>query len=42
MKYPPCHEESPLHDQWVKRVQQLESEGLDTSDAKSIADMEIK
>ena len=40
-KYPACHEKSPLHDQWVKRVEELENEGLDTSDAQGIADMEF-
>lgn len=38
---PPCHQESPMHDAWLARVQQLEDEGLDTGDAQGIADMEF-
>lgn len=41
MKYPACHEKSPKHEQWVKRVEELENEGMDNSDAQGIADMEI-
>jgi hypothetical protein len=41
MKLPPCHQDSPLHDAWLARVEELESEGLDRSDAQGIADMEI-
>lgn len=41
MKLPACHENSPKHQQWVKRVRELENEGMDTSDAQGIADMEI-
>ena len=39
---PPSHQESPRHQEWLARVEQLESEGLDRSDAQGIADMEIK
>jgi hypothetical protein len=39
---PPCHQESPRHKDWISRVEQLETEGLDRSDAQGIADMEIK
>jgi hypothetical protein len=39
---PSCHQESPRHKEWITRVEQLENEGLDTSDAQGIADMEIK
>jgi hypothetical protein len=41
MKLPPSHQGSPRHSEWIARVQQLESEGLDTSDAQGIADMEM-
>jgi hypothetical protein len=41
-KFPACHQESPRHKEWIARVQQLESEGLETSDAQGISDMEIK
>jgi hypothetical protein len=41
-KLPACHQDSQRHKEWVARVEQLESEGLDTSDAQGIADMEIK
>jgi hypothetical protein len=41
MKLPACHQDSPNHKQWVKRVEELEREGCDTSDAQAIADMEI-
>ena len=39
---PPCHQESPRHKDWISRVEQLESEGLDRSDAQGIADMEFE
>jgi len=39
MKYPACHEKSPYHQQWVRRVEELEKEGCDRSDAQAIADM---
>jgi hypothetical protein len=42
MKLPPSHQDSPRHSDWLARVQQLESEGLDTSDAQGIADMEME
>lgn len=42
MILPPCHQESPLHSKWIARVQELENEGLDTSDAQGIADMEFE
>jgi hypothetical protein len=41
MKLPACHENSPKHQEWVKRVEKLEKEGCDRSDAQGIADMEI-
>ena len=41
MKLPACHQYSPKHEQWVKRVEELEKEGCDRSDAQGIADMEI-
>jgi hypothetical protein len=40
MKLPPSHHDSPRHTDWLARVIQLESEGLDRSDAQGIADME--
>jgi len=40
-KYPACHEDSPQHEEWVKRVEELENEGCTTSDAQGIADMEF-
>jgi hypothetical protein len=42
MKLPPSHQDSPRHTEWLARVNQLESEGLDTSDAQGIADMEAE
>lgn len=42
MTRPPCHQESPLHYKWLARVQELENEGLDTSDAQGVADMEFE
>jgi hypothetical protein len=42
MKLPPSHHDSPRHSDWLARVNQLESEGLDTSDAQGIADMEAE
>jgi hypothetical protein len=42
MKLPPSHQGSPRHTEWLARVIQLESEGLDTSDAQGIADMEAE
>jgi hypothetical protein len=39
---PACHWKSPRHKEWLARVEQLESEGLDRSDAQSIADMEME
>jgi hypothetical protein len=39
---PPCHQDSPRHQEWISRVEQLESEGLDRSDAQGKADMKIK
>jgi hypothetical protein len=41
MNLPACHEDSPLFDSYVARVEQLESEGCTTSDAQGIADMEF-
>ena len=40
-KLPASHKDSPLNKQWEARVAELEQEGLDTSDAQAIADMEI-
>jgi hypothetical protein len=42
MKLPPSHQDSPRHTDWLARVIQLESEGLDRSDAQGIADMEAE
>jgi hypothetical protein len=42
MKSPPSHHDSPRHSDWLARVTQLESEGLDRSDAQGIADMEAE
>lgn len=39
---PACHWKSPRHQEWIARVEQLESEGLDRSDAQGIADMEFE
>ena len=39
---PPCHQDSPRHKEWIARVEQLESKGLDRSDAQGIADMEFE
>ena len=41
MNLPACHHDSPKHSAWLARVQELENEGLDTSDAQGIADMEL-
>lgn len=38
----PCHQDSSRHQGWIARVEQLESEGLDRSDAQGIADMEFQ
>ena len=38
---PACHQDSPQHAAYVARVEQLEAEGCDTSDAQGIADMEF-
>jgi hypothetical protein len=42
MILPPSHHDSPRHSDWLARVNQLESEGLDRSDAQGIADMEAE
>jgi len=42
MKIPPSHQDSPRHTDWLARVNKLESEGLDRSDAQGISDMEIE
>lgn len=42
MNLPPCHQDSPRHSLWIARVQELENEGLDTSDAQGVADMEFE
>jgi len=42
MKLPPSHQDNPRHSEWLARVIQLESEGLDRSDAQGIADMEAE
>jgi len=39
---PPCHNDSPLHDKWLTIVAQMEEEGCNTSDAQSMADIEVK
>lgn len=41
MKYPASHEKSLYHEQWVRRVEELEKEGCTTSDAQAIADMDF-
>jgi hypothetical protein len=38
---PACREASPQHAAYVARVEELEAEGCDTSDAQGIADMEF-
>lgn len=38
---PPCHKDSPLHDKWLAIVRKMEEKGCDTSDAQSIADIEV-
>jgi hypothetical protein len=38
---PACHQDSPQHAAYVTRVEELEAEGCDTSDAQGIADMEF-
>ena len=38
---PACHQDSPQHAAYVARVEELEAEGCDTSDAQGIADMEF-
>ena len=38
---PACHHDSPQHAAYVARVEELEAEGCDTSDAQGIADMEF-
>lgn len=38
---PACHEDSPQHAAYVARVEELEAEGCDTSDAQGIADIEF-
>jgi len=42
MILPPSHQDSQRHCEWIAMVNQLESEGLDTSDAQGIADMELE
>jgi len=41
-KLTPSHKSHPLHDQWTAKVAQLEAEGCSTSDAQSIADIEME
>jgi uncharacterized protein YoaH (UPF0181 family) len=36
----PSYRHHPQHQQYLQRVQELEAQGLTTSDAQSIADME--
>jgi len=38
---PACHQDSPQHAAYVARVEELEAEGCDTSEAQGIADMEF-
>ena len=38
---PPSHVDSPFHFKWLARIAELEAEGCDTSDAQSIADIEL-
>ena len=42
MKLPACHEDHPRHKEYCARVEELEAEGLDTSDAQGIADIEFR
>lgn len=42
MNLPACHQDSYFHPAWLARVQELENEELDTSDAQGIADMEFE
>lgn len=37
-----CETAHPDHDKWLALVAELESEGLSTSDAQSIADIEFE
>jgi hypothetical protein len=38
---PPSHVDSPYFEEWVRIVEEMEAEGCTTSDAQSIADVEI-
>jgi hypothetical protein len=38
----PSHVNHPRHDDWTARVAALEEEGLTTSDAQGIADLEFR
>lgn len=40
-KITPCETTHPDHDKWLALVAELESEGVTTSDAQSIADIEF-
>jgi hypothetical protein len=42
MSLPPCHIDSPQHQAWLARVAALEADGLDTTDAQSVADVEFE
>ena len=41
IELPPSHVDSPLYAKWIAIVEQMEAEGCDTSDAQSIADIEV-
>lgn len=42
MKLPASHEDHPRHKEYCTRVDELEAEGLTTSDAQGVTDMEFK
>jgi hypothetical protein len=41
MNIEPSNINHPLHDKWLQLVAQFEAEGCDTSDAQSLADIEL-
>ena len=42
MTLPPSHQDSPHFDAYCARVEALEAEGLTTSDAQGVADVEFR
>lgn len=42
MKLPASHEDHPRHVEYCARVEELEAEGLCTSDAQGVADYEFR